>query len=185
MKSQEKYHYFGNNIFILAIQFIDLIRNEKISKGESIMNYGAKMKEIRIINNKNQSDIAKILNISPYTYSHYETQDAIMPLKHLINFCEYFNISIDYIFGFTEKTQYKNANKNIKLENNNLRIYRKLNNITQKELAKKLNITQSSISEYEKGHKIISTPILFSICKKYNISADYLLGKTDNPKHIK
>ena len=108
-----------------------------------------------------------------------------MPLKHLINFFFYFNISIDYIFGFTEKTQYKNANKNIKLENNNLRIYRKLNNITQKELAKKLNITQSSISEYEKGHKIISTPILFSICKKYNISADYLLGKTDNPKRIK
>ena len=167
------------------MQFIDLIRNEKMSKGESIMNYGIKMKQIRILNNKNQNDIATILKISPYTYSHYETQDAIIPLKHLINFCEYFNVSIDYIFGFTEKNQYKNIAKNTTLEKNNLKIYRKLNNITQKELAKELNITQSSISEYEKGHKIISTPILFSICKKYNISADYLLGKIDNPKHIK
>ena len=50
MKSQEKYHYFGNNIFILAIQFIDLIRNEKISKGESIMNYGIKIEKNK--NNK-------------------------------------------------------------------------------------------------------------------------------------
>ena len=167
------------------MQFIDLIRNEKMSKGESIMNYGIKMKQIRILNNKNQNDIATILKISPYTYSYYKTQDAIIPLKHLINFCEYFNVSIDYIFGFTEKNQYKNIAKNTTLEKNNLKIYRKLNNITQKELAKELNITQSSISEYEKGHKIISTPILFSICKKYNISADYLLGKIDNPKHIK
>lgn len=156
-----------------------------MSKGENIMNYGIKMKQIRILNNKNQNDIAKILKISPYTYSHYETQDAIIPLKHLINFCEYFNVSIDYIFGFTEKTQYKNISKKTVPVGNNLKIYRKLNNITQKELAKDLNITQSSISEYEKGHKTIPTPILFSICKKYNISADYLLGKIDNPKYIK
>ncbi len=147
------------------------------------MNYGINLKKIRILNNKTQADIANILNISKYTYSHYETQDAIIPLKHLIKFCNYFNISIDYILNLTKEIKYKNLKKeNL---NNNLKLYRKLNNITQKELANELNITQSTISEYEKGHKIISTPILYSISKKYNISADYLLGRIDKPKHLK
>ncbi len=147
------------------------------------MNYGINLKKIRILNNKTQADIANILNISKYTYSHYETQDAIIPLKHLIKFCNHFNISIDYILNLTKEIKYKNLKKeNL---NNNLKLYRKLNNITQKELANELNITQSTISEYEKGHKIISTPILYSISKKYNISADYLLGRIDKPKHLK
>ena len=142
------------------------------------MDYGKKMKKIRILNNKDQADIAKILNLSQYTYSHYETQDAIIPLKHLIKFCDYFNISTDYILGFTENSKCKSKIKNLETKNN-LKIFRKLNNITQKELAKELNVTQSTISEYEKGNKMISTPFLYTICKKYHVSADYLLGRTN------
>ena len=61
------------------------------------MNYGEKMKEIRLENNILQKDIAKILNLSVYTYSHYETKDTIIPINHLISFCDYLSISIDYI----------------------------------------------------------------------------------------
>ncbi len=145
------------------------------------MNYGIYMKKIRILNDKNQIDIAKILNISAYTYSHYETQDAIIPLKHLIKFCDYFKVSLDFIFNFTDKMKYKNLKNYETITKNNLKVYRKLNNITQKQLAKELNITQSAISEYEKGHKMISTPVLYSICQKYHISADYLLGRIEEP----
>ena len=151
------------------------------------MNYTLRMQEVRIMNNVSQLDVAQILNISKFTYSHYETQDAIIPLKHLLKFCNYFDISVDYILGFTNDLSYPKMIKNEDsvLIANNLKKFRKLSHITQNVLAKELNVNQSTISEYEKGNKLISTPNLYRLCKKYNISADYLLGKTDNPKYLK
>ena len=47
-----------------------------------------------------------------------------------------------------------------------------------------LNTVHPVISNYESGKFLIATPFLYTICKKYNISADYLLGKIDNPKYL-
>ena len=81
----------------------------------------------------------------------------------------------------------KDARKNINKEILKKRIkdLRIENNLTQKELANILNIDSSTISKYEHGINVIATPFLYTICKKYNISADYLLGKIDNPKYLK
>lgn len=52
-------------------------------------------------------------------------------------------------------------------------------NISQLELAKKLNLTQQSISLYEKGDREPSIDVLKSIANFFNVSLDYLLGKSD------
>ena len=68
-----------------------------------------------------------------------------------------------------------------------MNIYKKLRterNMTQKELAKKLDITQSEISKLEKG----SDPrqgVIKSYCDYFNCSADYLLGIIKRPTHKK
>ncbi len=150
------------------------------------MNYKDKMSDIRIGQNISQKEMAKILNISPFTYSHYETQDATIPIKHLIAFCDYLNISIDYIFSFTDKSlnsEFKEVNAII--SGKRLKEFRKEQNITQETLAKYLNTNRSLLSNYEKGLYLIATPFLYMICKKYNISADYLLGRIDSPKYLK
>ena len=66
-----------------------------------------------------------------------------------------------------------------------LKEFHKENKITQVKLANMLNTVQPVIANYEKGKYLISIPFLYTICKKYNISADYLLGKIDNPKYLK
>ena len=58
-------------------------------------------------------------------------------------------------------------------------------NISQELLARRINSKRSNISGYEIGKHLISTKQLYTICKKYNISADYLLGKIDEPKYLK
>lgn len=58
-------------------------------------------------------------------------------------------------------------------------------NLSQIKLANILNTTHSMISDYENTKKLIATPFLYTICKKYNISADYLLGKIDTLKYLK
>ena len=150
------------------------------------MFYGEKIKDLRERIGLTQVQIAKILKINNKTYSHYENEDTNIPLKHLITICNYFNVSLDYIFNFTDIKQYKNINYNPKLNNGGIRLkeFRKENKITQVKLADILNTTHSVIADYERNRYMISTPFLYTICKKYNISADYLLGRIDNPKYI-
>ena len=54
--------------------------------------------------------------------------------------------------------------------------------LTQSKLAISIGTDKTVICSYEKGKNIIATPFLYDICKKYNISADYLLGRTNIKK---
>ena len=53
--------------------------------------------------------------------------------------------------------------------------------LTQKEVAKLLFTTQQQYSLYEKGYRDIPTIALTTLAEFYNVSADYILGLTDNP----
>lgn len=48
--------------------------------------------------------------------------------------------------------------------------------LTQKQMAAILNTTQQQYSLYETGQREMKAPQIINICKKLNISADYLLG---------
>ena len=54
--------------------------------------------------------------------------------------------------------------------------------LSQKEIAKILNMTQTGYSKYEVGTNDIPTKILIKLAQFYNTSVDYLLGLTDNKK---
>lgn len=151
------------------------------------MNYSNKLKSIRTSELLSQEQVADYLNISRSTYKEYELQNSIIPSKYLWKLSNILNVSIDFIFDLTELKKYRNYNKNIdKIKSGSrLKEIRKENKLTQTKLATILNTTQSVIADYEKGRYLIATPFLYTICKKYNISADYLLGKTDNPKYLK
>ena len=126
-----------------------------------------------------QVDIAKKLGITKSGYCRFENEMDTIPLKHLIKVCNILDISLDYVFSFNDLKQYKNINKEIDLKiiGQRLKDFRKENGLTQVELAKFLNTDHQAWSIYEKGKSLIGTPFLYSICKKYNVSADYLLGR--------
>ena len=55
---------------------------------------------------------------------------------------------------------------------------RKDNGDTQISLARKLNVTHFTVSSWEQEKSSPSYEVLVSICKLYQVSADYLLGLT-------
>ena len=65
-----------------------------------------------------------------------------------------------------------------------LKKIRQDNNLTQEELAKKINSSRSNIANYENEKNMPSIEILEKLSKTFNVSIDYLLGKTDirNPR---
>jgi len=56
---------------------------------------------------------------------------------------------------------------------------RKEKNYTQEELANKFHTTKSSISKYENNRSIPEVPTLEKYANFFNVSVDYLLGRTD------
>ena len=151
------------------------------------MIYTPKLKELREEKNIHQLELSKILNIDNSVYAKYEKEYEIIPIKHLNTLCNYFNVSFDYVFEFTDKLNYKKSIKEIDSikSGNRLKEFRKEIKKTQSSLAKELNCSYGTIAGYEIGRYLIATPFLYTICKKYNISADYLLGKIDEPKYLK
>lgn len=63
-----------------------------------------------------------------------------------------------------------------------LKLLRKQKHMSQLSLAMKLNTTQMSISRYETGKREPDLKILILIADFFDVSIDYLLERTDNPK---
>ena len=62
-----------------------------------------------------------------------------------------------------------------------LRELRKAKGISQLKLAMELNTNQNTISRYETGEREPGINELIGIANYFNVSVDYLLGRTDNP----
>lgn len=139
------------------------------------------LKKIRESYELTQREIAKILKISKSSYNYFETGEHIIPLKHLNNFCNTFHVTMDYVCNLSninikETKKYKLKPKEI---GNRLKQLRLKNKLTQKELAKILNTTQSNISSYESGKTLILTAFLYNYAKYFDVSLDYLAGRNN------
>lgn len=131
-----------------------------------------------------QTELGYIFGVSKGTVSNWENGYSVIPLRKLIKFSNYSGYSLDYICAFTrynkklpkiEKTDKKTIGKKLK------EIRTKLG-LTQQNFSKNCHIPQSTYSHYEIGYKLITTLNLYSICKTYSISMDYIIGRTNNPK---
>ena len=131
-----------------------------------------------------QKDIALILNVSFQTISNWENERDIIPIKRLIKYADFFNLSLDFLFG-TNNNVYNSNPINIDLKSigANLLKLRKLNNMSQTDIIKKLNISKSSYSDYENGKRLIPTIVIYgltTIYKPFSIDALFNRQKQDN-----
>lgn len=124
-----------------------------------------------------QREMAEKLNVAKSTYARWETGEKIIPLNHLIDFCNITKTGLDYAIGLSEKkTKLSDTiiiNKSI--IGNKLRELRLKNNLSEKTFAESINTVQSVISSYETGKILIQTSFLYDICLKYKVPASKLL----------
>lgn len=52
--------------------------------------------------------------------------------------------------------------------------------VKQKELAELLNVKQNTYSQYENGKREIPLEMLWKLADFYDVSIDYLIGRTEN-----
>lgn len=70
----------------------------------------------------------------------------------------------------------------IKMYYKRIRELREDNDILQKEIAKLLNTTQQHYSRIENGSTEITADRVILLAKFYNVTSDYILGLSDEPK---
>lgn len=63
-----------------------------------------------------------------------------------------------------------------------LKELRKKKGVSQLRMATDLNTTQNTISRYETGEREPGVAELIKIADYFNVSVDYLIGRTENPK---
>ncbi len=133
---------------------------------------------LRDMRDLKQKEIATVLGVSQSNYSRWENNTEYIPLTKLNTLCNYYKVSMDYIFSFSEINNYKYKKElNRKEIGSNLKRFRKKYNITQVELADMLNTTQSTISAYEAGETMILTSFALYLADKYGISLDKLCNR--------
>ena len=63
-----------------------------------------------------------------------------------------------------------------------LKELRKKNHISQVRLSMEMNMAQNTISQYENEVRQADYETLIAFADYFDVSVDYLLGRTDNPK---
>lgn len=66
--------------------------------------------------------------------------------------------------------------------NKRIKDLREDNDLNQTQLAKAINSTQKTISNWEKGYSEPNIEMIKLLCHFFKVSSDYLIGLTDNPE---
>ena len=64
-----------------------------------------RIQDLRTEADMSQKQLSEILHISQRSYSHYETGSRNIPVEMLIRLANYYDISVDYLVGRTDKKE--------------------------------------------------------------------------------
>lgn len=67
------------------------------------MDYVTRIRNLREDSDLTQNQIAEYLGTSQTMYARYERGANEMPIRHLIRLAQYYNVSMDYLCGLTNK----------------------------------------------------------------------------------
>lgn len=76
--------------------------------------YYSRLKDLREDHDMTQAQVAEVIGTSQQHYGKYESGKIIIPFDRVIALAEFYNVSIDYIAGYTNEPR-QLIKKNIKI----------------------------------------------------------------------
>lgn len=158
-----------------------------------------RVQELLFENNINQKKLAEKIGLTPATLSRNMNGLNSTKIEVVISIAKFFNVSTDYLLGISKirnlnqetiepkytstllqsnQLMYKQSMLN-NVKENRLKILRKENNLTVRELGEKINISYAAISKMENNLQNINNEYLIILSNFFNVSVDYLLGVSD------
>lgn len=84
-----------------------------MENNEHLKDIGKRIAKVRKSHKTTQAQLAEMLDVSPKHISHSERGTSGLSLKNLIDFCEHFNVSLDYVVLGEEKSAVSKLPKEI------------------------------------------------------------------------
>lgn len=131
---------------------------------------------------KNKTEIAATLGITYATFVKIYYYGAFPTVSILTRLADYFNISVEYLIGSTDNDRFIKSKDpttfQVRLEE--LRIKNGIPSVYN--LSQQLNIHRNNIAQWLKKDYLPSVDDLSSIANLFEVSVDYLIGRTDDEK---
>lgn len=160
--------------------------------------FSIKLNELRNTNGLSLSELGDKLNISGQAISLLEKGKRLPSFDVLMSISDYFNVSLDYLVGRKSKEKNYKNNSNFHhhdtpalrycqeekkflkdIFSSRLREERKKNKLKTEDLGKIIGVSKSTIGHWETGYYIPTAEKLFDLAEYFDVSVDYLLGRTD------
>lgn len=128
-------------------------------------------------NNMSRLKLALSLNITSTTINGYFNKNYYPTIDIAIKMADYFNCSLDYLFGLSDKKAHSNLNNRDFIDNFDLIL--KQNKLT---ISKGMKILQMSEYNYYRWKKGLfpKTNNLITIAKNFDVGLDFLVGNKLN-----
>ena len=134
-----------------------------------------RIKELRLENGLTLKKLGDEVGVKDSTLSQYENDKRTVPYEVLIKLSIFFECSADYLLR--KPKSYDNLNlKTVKFSR--IKKLREENNLSQKELAKKINIPATTIELYETGNSFPRIDVWEDMAKVFDVDVPYLQGFT-------
>lgn len=127
----------------------------------------------------NKSDLPKLIGVDYRSLSNAINYGIIPTPRILIRIANYFNVSIKYLLG-TSDDEYFNQAKIQSDFKTRFDFLCKENKVTHYKVSKDLHFDQSYITRWFNKNYLPSLELLETISDYFNVSVDYLLGRTDD-----
>ena len=138
------------------------------------INFGESLSGIILERNINSKDLAKQLGVSHESVNNWKSNRTGIELSQLIKLCKYFNCSLDYLVGITERDTKPSK---YTLENFGIHVRKimKSRNITTYKLQKETRYSGKYFNVWDRGSDPkLST--LLELANYFNCSLDELVG---------
>ena len=125
--------------------------------------------------------VAEKLDVSPSVYGRWERCKATIPTERMYQLSNLYRVNLDYLLSFIDdKVDILSDDEiDMSLVLQRIKEIRSDTGESLRTFVKKLNTSNSTWSAYESGKVLILADFLLEICKKYNYSADWILGRSD------
>lgn len=145
------------------------------------MDFGQNLKDLCIDKNINLKQLSKLINIQDSLLYKYEKGKSMPTLDNLTKIANFFNCTISYLVSLSDtlgkETLKNNPDKSIFFKRYSDLVSK--NNLTHYVVCKNLGISISSIRNWRLG-AIPYIDTLIKLSTYFNVSVDYLLGRSNN-----
>ena len=132
--------------------------------------FGTVLKKLRLYKGMTQAELSKASGIYQAQLSHYENGTHSPSPENVMKLLTILDAPQEYFDFFYQKKAEETLAKNI-------RMFRKINRITQTELAKAVGVTQAQISSYEKGMHKPAPKHLSHLAAYFGVDIERLLNE--------